>query len=77
MLFSMGIILLAILFAVVELPPLIKEKRMYPSILYISLMGIGSIVSVLYGLDLPLPNPLDTVIFLFEPLSTWLFNLLK
>ncbi|MCF6137673.1 hypothetical protein [Pseudalkalibacillus berkeleyi] len=77
MLFSASIILLAILFIAVELPPLIREKRIYPSIIYIVVLLTGSTLLVLYGFDIKLPNPLDIVVYIFKPVSTSIFTFFK
>lgn len=77
MLFAFLMILLAILFVTIELPPLIKEKRIMPSILYFSLILSGITFLTLYGLDVKLPNPLDLVIYFFKPISSGVFSLLK
>ncbi|WP_349407659.1 hypothetical protein [Pseudalkalibacillus sp. SCS-8] len=75
--FSVGMLLLAVLFVTVELPPLIREKQFYPSVIYFILLTIGSILLVLHGLDVKIPNPLDLVSYLFEPISTSILNLFK
>ncbi len=75
--FTVGMLLLAILFVTVELPPLIKEQQFYPSIIYFVLLAFASILLTLYGFDVKIPNPLNLVSYLFEPISTSILNLFK
>lgn len=77
MIFLTIILIIAILFITIELPPLIKEKRFFPSILYLIFMLAGGTLTALYGLGIKLLNPLDGINYLFKPISTWILNLLK
>jgi len=72
-----GIIVTAAAIAYAEAPKLAKN-RMYKELAIFSvLLAIGLAVSVMNALRVPLPNPLDAIVFLFRPISKLLFGMLS
>jgi hypothetical protein len=68
-----SVLIVSFLIFLYELPPLVKKKQYKESIVFGCLQLIGSFLILLFFLDVPLPNPLDWIIFAIKPLSN-LFN---
>ncbi|MCP8967881.1 hypothetical protein [Ectobacillus ponti] len=71
----LGILSLALLFIVYEAPRLRKQSMRELRGFYIAL-GISVVFSILYVLGVPIPNPVDGLIAIFEPVAGWVNNVL-
>lgn len=72
-----GIMATASLFAFFEIPPLLKAKQMKEIWLFFILLLLGTGVCIAVSFDLAVPNPLDLIYWVFNPMSQLLDNLLK
>lgn len=72
-----GILLIAILIIVLEVPPLWKKKQKRELWVYSLLLLFGVGLSIAESLDLNIPNPLDWIAVIYKPLSDLVMSLLK
>ncbi|MDP4105115.1 MAG: hypothetical protein Q8935_09180 [Bacillota bacterium] len=77
MIASLGIILIAVLITLFELPKMIKKKLIKESVIFCILLSIGTCFPVLMSLGVQLPNPLDWIILFIKPLANMFGELLK
>lgn len=71
-----GILLIAILIIVLEVPPLWKKKQKRELWVYSLLLLFGVGLSIAESLDLNIPNPLDWIAIIYKPLSDLVMSLL-
>lgn len=76
MLASVGIIIIGMIMAWIELPNLFKEKAIKEIIVFSLLLISGIILSILVILRIELPNPLDLLLMIFAPISKWIESIL-
>ena len=60
-----------------EIPQLKKQKQMRELWMFSILLFIGFSSIILNTMNAPIPNPLDFISFVFQPMSSFLFQLLK
>ncbi|WP_408007522.1 hypothetical protein ACJROX_22950 [Pseudalkalibacillus sp. A8] len=72
-----GILLVAILIIVLEVPPLWKKKQKKELWVFSLLLLFGVGLSIAESLDLNIPNPLDWIATIYKPLSDLIMSLLK
>ncbi|MCF6409810.1 hypothetical protein [Pseudalkalibacillus salsuginis] len=72
-----GILLVAILIIIIEVPALWKERQKKELWVFSLLLLIGVGLSIAVGLDANIPNPFDWIALLFKPLSDFMMWLLK
>ncbi|WP_205665300.1 hypothetical protein [Pseudalkalibacillus hwajinpoensis] len=70
-----GIIILA--FSIVEIPKLRKNKKKKELWTYSILLLIGYPLLVAQIMNVPIPNPLDLITFVYHPMSQFLFAVLS
>jgi hypothetical protein len=70
-----GILVIAVLFAAIEVPSRIGEKKdlWVFSLLLLSATGL----SIAQALHANLPNPLDWIAVVYQPFSNWITSVLK
>ncbi|MBO9607251.1 MAG: hypothetical protein J7639_14920 [Paenibacillaceae bacterium] len=72
-----GVVAGVALLGLLDAPYLRKTKSRKETWLYIVIMLSGLTMTVLWILDVPLPNPVEYITALYKPLSNWLYGLLK
>lgn len=73
---SAGILIFSLLIAWLEIRKLKQEKATKEIIVFCFFLINGTLLSILSTLRVPIPNPVDWLIFLFDPVSKWLEHLL-
>ncbi|WP_025026249.1 hypothetical protein [Caldalkalibacillus mannanilyticus] len=74
MLFILGILLLAAIFSLIEIPPLLKKRRTREVWAFSILLGTGVLLSSFHILDHTILNPLHFIESLFKPLRDFLIE---
>lgn len=69
MLKSIGILLIAAVILRIEVPPLLKKKHKKELFVFSILLAIGVGLSIPLGFGKSIPNPLDLLTFILEPLN--------
>ncbi|MCU6710770.1 hypothetical protein M6D81_18930 [Paenibacillus sp. J5C_2022] len=64
-----GIVSAIALLAVIEVPFLWKKRMSKELTIYTGLMIFGMVLAIMKSMDLPLPNPLDWVAYIYGPAS--------
>ncbi|KKI88447.1 hypothetical protein WQ54_31495 [Bacillus sp. SA1-12] len=77
MIVILGILLVAVAIALIEVPSLLKKgfKRELWVFGILLLFGVG--LSIAEGLQMNIPNPLDWIKVVYMPFSDFLYGLLK
>ncbi|WP_044337190.1 MULTISPECIES: hypothetical protein [Rossellomorea] len=74
---TLGLIIIAILIFVAEVPSLLRNKDKRELWVFSILFVIGVGLSIARGLKASIPNPMDVLIIVYKPLSDLLMSLLK
>lgn len=61
----------------VEASGLWKKKKIKDASVFSALLALGTGLAVVQALDIPIPNPLDAVRYIFEPAGEWINSMLK
>lgn len=72
-----SILVIAILIAWFEIPNLWRQKLWKELVGFLLVFISGVILNVLVELEIPLPNPFNWIIFLFNPINEKLLHLLQ
>ena len=72
MVVSVAILIGACILALYEVPILWKKQMHKECFLFLFLLTAGTILSIASALNKPIPNPLDLIQFIFQPVSDWL-----
>lgn len=72
-----GILILTTIIALIEVPPLIKNKAKKDLGVFLFLLLFGLGLSIAEVLRWDIPNPLDGISFVFKPISDWMEQVLK
>ena len=64
-----GIILLTSLFVYLDVFPLLRKKDKKELIVFTLFVVPSVVITICYILDLKIPNPLNAIINIFEPIS--------
>lgn len=72
-----GILLVAILIILYEVPRMRKNKMNKELWVFSILLGIGISLNIAHSLDVKLPNPLDLITVIYKPVSDMIFGWLK
>lgn len=72
-----GVLLLAILIALMEVPHMLKNKLKKELWVFLSLLLIGIGLGIARSVDLELPSPLDLITAIYKPMSNAIFQVLK
>ena len=73
----LGVLLLAILIALMEVPHLLKNKLKKELGVFLALLVIGVGLGIARSVDLELPSPLDLITAIYKPMSDVIFQVLK
>lgn len=65
---SLGILLLATVIVVLEVPPLLKNKLKKELIVFTILLVIGVVSSILYSFNVKFMSPVDLLSYILEPI---------
>jgi uncharacterized membrane protein (DUF485 family) len=74
---SFAILAFAILIAMFELPPMLKKKLIKESVTFCIILSIGAVLIILISFGIQLPNPINWIITLIQPLTNLFDFLLK
>jgi hypothetical protein len=72
-----GIVVAGSLIVYMDVPYLARKKLFKELFLFSALLSFGLTVSILQSLRIKLPNPLDWITILYNPISDTLFGMLK
>lgn len=72
-----GILLASVAIGTIEIPSLVKKKKYKDFIVFCLLLLLGTILCIAQSLRVKIPNPLDFITFVFQPISKFLLRLLK
>ncbi|WP_243388037.1 hypothetical protein [Bacillus kexueae] len=72
-----GITLIIALIIWIEVPSLLRNQQRKELIVFSVILLIGYVLSILEGLQVELPNPLDVITFIYKPISDWLYSFLE
>ncbi|MDD9265649.1 hypothetical protein ACFPES_01250 [Paenibacillus sp. GCM10023248] len=77
----MGIIFLilvvAVLIGLLELPGMLRKKMKVESWVFSVLLIFGTILSILQISRIHIPNPLDWITYIYQPVSDFVFGILQ
>lgn len=74
------IIIIFILFAITAFLQIqnLKKQQLYKELYtYATLMGLAFILTSLYVLNIPIPNPLNLINFIFKPIANLIYGFLR
>lgn len=71
------ILLASTVIAMLEIPTLRKKKQYKDFVVFCCLLLLGTILSIAQSLRMKLPNPLDLITFVFQPVSEFILGLLQ
>jgi hypothetical protein len=77
MLVIIGFLAVAIVFAFIEVPSLVKRKLRKELWTFYILLTAGVLLNIAEGLHWKLPNPLSIIVAVYKPISNIIFRLLK
>jgi hypothetical protein len=77
MLKTIGILTISVVIMLFQLPKLVKEKMINESWLFSLLMLLATATAIGNAHDLPIPNPLDLIGLVMEPLNKLLTAILE
>lgn len=72
-----SILMLATFTGLLELPQLLRKQLHAESWVFSSLLFIGTVLSILHFERVKLPNPLDWITYVYQPVSQFVFGILK
>lgn len=71
---SLGILLLATVIVVLEVPPLLKNKLKKELIVFTILLVIGVVSGILYSFNVKFMSPVDLLSYILEPIYNLFSN---
>ncbi|NOU70824.1 hypothetical protein GC098_05165 [Paenibacillus sp. LMG 31458] len=71
------ILLASTVIAMLEIPTLRKKRQYKDFVVFCCLLLLGTILSIAQSLRMKLPNPLDLITFVFQPVSEFILGLLQ
>lgn len=71
------ILILALLVALYELPPLIKGRMWREIFTFLMLLALGVFLASTQALDIKIPNPVKGIEYIFSPVSEWVDKVLS
>ncbi|RBW67331.1 hypothetical protein [Bacillus taeanensis] len=72
-----GILAAGIMISAIEIPPLLKQKQKKELITFSILLLFAISLSIAESLRLPIPNPLDWITTIYQPISDFTYSLLE
>lgn len=73
----LSVLIIATLAGLIELPQLLRKQLIAESWVFSSLLFIGSVLCILHFEKVRLPNPLDWITYIYQPVSQFVFSILK
>ncbi|MFP3389282.1 hypothetical protein [Brevibacillus sp. SIMBA_040] len=73
----LGIVIVAFLVIMIEVPSLMKKRQRKELWIFSFLLVLGVGISIAHSMHVMLPNPIDWIIQLYRPASEMLDNALK
>lgn len=77
MVVSVAILAVAMVIIMIEVPPLLKQKKKKELWVFSILLLFGVGVSIAEGLQVNIPNPLDGITWIYKPLHDFILSFLK
>ena len=77
MIASIGILVVTCLLALYEVPKLLKKKLFHECLVFMILLIIGFLLNIVIALRIPIPNPVDWIIHILQPVSQWIDSQLQ
>lgn len=77
MLFAGGIIIISALIIYFEMPLLLKNKETKTIWAFFILFGMGIALNIALAFNLNIPNPLDFITYIFQPVADIIMTLKK
>jgi hypothetical protein len=74
---SLGMVVVALFFAMLEVPSLVQQKFKKDIIVFCLLLTISTTLIIFRILYVPMPNPMDSLMAIFSPFTNWVDQLLK
>jgi len=71
-----GILLLAVVALTIGIYIMNRQETQREKISFIILLTFSTVMSILFVLDVPLPNPVTAISHVFMPVGIWLSNVL-
>ncbi|MDU0204097.1 MULTISPECIES: hypothetical protein [Paenibacillus] len=71
------VLIIATLAGLIELPQLMRKQQIPEIWVFSSLLFIGSVLCVLQFERVKLPNPLEWITYVYQPVSRFVFGILK
>jgi len=75
MLVSLGILIVAVVIAMIEVPSLVRKKARKDLWVFGFLLLLGTGSGIALSLQFEIPNPLDWIAYVMKPFSDFLFGL--
>ncbi|MFD2442840.1 hypothetical protein ACFSO7_02370 [Bacillus sp. CGMCC 1.16607] len=72
-----GILVIVAIIIAIDVPPLLRKKLKKELWIFSILLLIGIVLSVAQVLEMKIPNPLEWIIAIYQPLSNMIDQLLK
>ncbi|MFE5317066.1 hypothetical protein ACFQ88_00020 [Paenibacillus sp. NPDC056579] len=72
----LAMVSISVLMAVVELPSLLKKNQKKEIVIFWTLLGTGTAISIAMILHVQIPNPADGIMILYRPVSDWIDKIL-
>jgi hypothetical protein len=74
---AIGILIISCFIALYELPDLIKEKLKKESLIFVTLLIIGTTLSICLTLQIQIPNPTELFMGVFQPIINRIDSFLR
>jgi hypothetical protein len=72
-----GILLTSVAIAALEIPSLVKNRKYKEFVGFCCFLFLGTLLSIAHSLRLKIPNPLDFITFVFQPVSKFMLRILQ
>jgi hypothetical protein len=72
-----GIITVTLIIAGIELPTLLKTKKLKDLLVFFVILGLAFVLGCLQAMNITIPNPLDWIAFVFKPAGEMISAILK
>lgn len=72
-----GIIFTGIVISLFEIPPLVKKKWWREIIVFFLLLSAGLLLSILLSKNITIPTPIDLLMNIYSPVTTFVERILS
>jgi hypothetical protein len=72
-----GILVIVGVIIAIDVPSLLRKKEKKELWVFFVLLLIGTSLSIAQALHIEIPNPVDWITVIYQPLSDWIESLLK